>query len=42
VTLLANHPFAKRALNPLDEWGREGCAVCGRPRDAHRDECDKK
>jgi hypothetical protein len=33
----ANHPFAKRSLNVLDEWGRPGCAVCGRPPEAHPD-----
>lgn len=31
----ANHPFAKRTLNALDENGNEGCAVCGRLRSAH-------
>lgn len=32
----AIHPFQQRSLNPLDEDGNEGCARCGRPRDAHR------
>jgi len=31
----ANHPFAHRSLNPLDENGQPGCAVCGRPPSAH-------
>lgn len=34
--MMANHPFAKRQLNPLDENGQEGCAICGRPRGFHR------
>jgi hypothetical protein len=33
----ANHSFAKRGLNVLDENGNEGCAHCGRPRDVHPD-----
>jgi len=31
----ANHPFQVRSLNALDENGNEGCASCGRTRDAH-------
>lgn len=31
----ANHPFSRRGLNPLDENGQPGCAVCGRPPGAH-------
>jgi len=34
--MMANHPFAQRSLNVRDEWGREGCAICARPRGAHR------
>jgi len=33
----ANHPFAVRSLNVRDEWGRETCAACGRPRSVHRE-----
>lgn len=33
--MLANHPFARRSLNVLDENGQEGCAVCGRTRGVH-------
>ncbi len=36
----ANHPFARRSLNPLDENGQPGCAVCGRPPSAHNDNPD--
>jgi hypothetical protein len=35
--ILATHPFARRSLNPLDENGNIGCAVCGRPPSAHRE-----
>lgn len=34
--MFANHPFAKRTLNAIDENGNEGCGVCGRPRSAHQ------
>lgn len=33
----ATHPFAKRGLNPRDENGNFGCAVCGRPASVHRE-----
>jgi hypothetical protein len=32
----ASHPFAKSGLNPRDEIGNYGCAVCGRPESVHR------
>jgi hypothetical protein len=35
MPIYAPHPFAKRTLNPLDEWGNEGCGICGRPRSVH-------
>jgi hypothetical protein len=35
VTIGADHPFAHRSLNALDESGLEGCATCGRPRSVH-------
>jgi hypothetical protein len=38
MTVWANHPFRKRALNFLDENGNEGCAICGRVRAVHRDQ----
>ena len=34
--MFANHLFAKRTLNPIDENGNDGCATCGRPRSVHR------
>jgi hypothetical protein len=37
MPIFAAHAFAKRSLNFLDEWGRETCAICGRPRDCHPD-----
>jgi len=37
MEMMANHPFARRQLNARDEWGREGCAICSRPRGAHRE-----
>ena len=37
MTFYATHPFARRGLNPLDENGNIGCAVCGRPPSAHRE-----
>jgi hypothetical protein len=36
--ILANHPFAERTLNPVDENGNRGCAICGRPPSVHRSE----
>lgn len=33
--IIASHQFQKRGLNVRDENGNEGCASCGRPRDAH-------
>lgn len=33
--MLVGHPFARRAFNPRDENGNEGCAICGYSRGAH-------
>lgn len=33
--IIASHQFQRRTLNVRDENGNEGCASCGRPRDAH-------
>jgi hypothetical protein len=38
MTIWATHLFAVRQLNVRDENGHEGCAHCGRPRTAHRDQ----